>query len=337
MPLLLLVDFAVLLLIRFFIKIVITIFGWATNIFFGEIKDKNKVWFYIMILLSFVWIYCVAAKAFPAMFTIFVGYIPERSVTKALKRIVYVLCLAAIPPAVGFIETIITGIDRKDKKRMILSILGGYISVIRLGLAMAVMLVCTPVIRCKRMLRHTKAKSMSMGVAGKGNIYVMDEIIISLAKADIKTVKKIPSKFYSIPVKMLNAKMKKMFNYVSDREIYISGENISIYLNSSDIMLEGREEYIEKAKMAIVRGFVENDIFLTESEKAQLLEKEILTIYRNWEKGVYESDEAIEYLKNMIIRGFTDGITYDEWALLSVQMNEIQNKILDKKTNVDWF
>ena len=53
MPLLLLVDFAVLLLIRFFIKIVITIFGWATNIFFGEIKDKNKVWFYIMILLSF--------------------------------------------------------------------------------------------------------------------------------------------------------------------------------------------------------------------------------------------------------------------------------------------
>ena len=73
MPLLLLVDFAVLLLIRFFIKIVITIFGWATNIFFGEIKDKNKVWFYIMILLSFVWIYCVAAKAFPAMFTIFIG------------------------------------------------------------------------------------------------------------------------------------------------------------------------------------------------------------------------------------------------------------------------
>lgn len=130
---------------------------------------------------------------------------------------------------------------------------------------------------------------------------------------------------------MLNAKMKKMFNYVSDREIYISGENISIYLNSSDIMIEGREEYIEKAKMAIVRGFVENDIFLTESEKAQLLEKEILTIYRNWEKGVYESDEAIEYLKNMIIRGFADGITYDEWALLSVQMNEIQNKILDKK------
>lgn len=42
MPLLLLVDFAVLLLIRFFIKIVITIFGWATNIFFERLKTRTK-------------------------------------------------------------------------------------------------------------------------------------------------------------------------------------------------------------------------------------------------------------------------------------------------------
>ena len=50
MPLVLLLDFIFLLLIRFFIKIVITIFGWATNIFFGKLPDKNKVWFYIMMI-----------------------------------------------------------------------------------------------------------------------------------------------------------------------------------------------------------------------------------------------------------------------------------------------
>lgn len=335
MPLLLLFDFAVLLLIRFFIKIVITVFGWATNIFFGELQDKNKVWFYIMMLLSFVWLYCMAAKAFPAMFTIFTGYIPEESITKAIKRLVYVLCVVAIPPAVGFIEAMIMGIDRSDKKRIIFSVLRGYISTVKLGVAMIVMLVCTPVIRGKRMLRHVKAKSMSMGVAGKGNIYVMDEIITALAHVDIKTVKKIPSKFYSVPVKILNGTMKKLFNYVSDREIYISGENINIYLNSSDIMIEGNEAYIEKAKLAIVRGFVENDIFLTESDKARKLESEILTIYKNWKIEVYNYDKALNCLKKLIIEGFDEGLTYDEWALLSVQINEIQNKILDKRKNIE--
>ena len=62
----------------------------------------------------------------------------------------------------------------------------------------------------------------------------MDEIIVSLAKADIKTVKKkntVEVPFHT--VKMLNAKMKKMFNSCFRQGDIHFGENISIYLNSS--------------------------------------------------------------------------------------------------------
>ncbi len=330
MPFLLLIDLIVLLLIRFFIKIVITIFGWATNIFLGELPGKNKIWFCIMILLSFVWVYCVAAKVFPALLDIFVGYIPEQTFTKIMRKLLYLACLIAIPPGVGAMGAMIKGISQNDKKHFIIWLLKGYKYTIVLGCTMAVMLVCTPVIRVKRILKHITAKDMPMAVAGNGNIRVMDEIITSLGKADIKCLKKIPSKFYSVPVKMMSGIIKELFDYVSDRELYVTGENISIYLNSKDIMLEGRPETVEKAKIAIVRGFVENDIFLTEDDNSRKIEQELLTIYQKWKSEEYNEYEAVKRLHNVMNSGFETEISYDDWALLTVQANEIQNKILDK-------
>ena len=109
MPLFLLFDFIILLLIRFFVKIFITIFGWATDIFFGKLPEKNRLWFYLMIVLSFIWIYCLLAKAFPIMFYIFKDYVPENSLTSIFKRILYILCVVAIPPGVGALGAFVTG------------------------------------------------------------------------------------------------------------------------------------------------------------------------------------------------------------------------------------
>ena len=198
---------------------------------------------------------------------------------------------------------------------------------------MAVILVCTPVIRIKRMLRHITAKNLPAQVAGRGNIFVMDEIIIALRSSGMAAVKKVPSKFYSVPVDMINNIMKELFNYVSDRDLYVAAENVNIYLNSTDLMIEGRPDMVEKAKIAIVKGFVENDIFLTESERSRKVESEIVTIYRRWKKDEVTGDEALLKLKKLTESGFLEGITYDDWAILSIQANEAQRIILAKKTN----
>ncbi len=334
MPFLLLFDLIILLLIRFFIKIVITIFGWATSIFFGKLPEKNRIWFYIMMILSFVWVYCMVAKVFPVMLSIFSYYVPERSFTKLIKHLLYIVCLIVIPPSVGALGAMITGVSRTDKKNFALWLLKGYKYTVILGVTMAVMLVCTPVIRIKRILRHIVAEDMPMAVTGNGKIRVMDEIIYSLGISGMKAVKKIPSRFYSVPAKMINGTLKELFNYVSDRELYITGENLSIYLNSSDIMIEGRKDTVEKARIAIVRGFVENDIYLTESENSRKIESEILTIYKKWKNDEYCEDEALARLRNIMNSGFEDNILYDDWALLSIQANVIQNKILDNKRNL---
>lgn len=335
MPFLLLFDLIILLLIRFFIKIVITIFGWATSIFFGKLPEKNRVWFYIMMILSFVWVYCMVAKVFPVLLNIFSYYVPERSFTKIMKHLLYILCLIAIPPAVGALGAMITGVSRTDKKNFVIWLIKGYKYTIILGVTMAVMLVCTPVIRIKRILRHIVAEDMPMEVAGNGNIRVMDEIIYSLGMSGMRAVKKVPSKFYSVPAKMINGTLKELFNYVSDREMYITGENLSVYLNSTDIMIEGSRDTVERAKIAIVRGFVENNIYLTESRNSRKVELEILTIYNKWKDGQSSSDDALAALRKVINSGFEDSIAYNDWALLSMQINVIQNKVLVKKTNLE--
>ena len=333
MTLVILLDFIILLLIRFFIKIVLTIFGWATNIFFGKLPDKNKIWFYMMLVLSFVWIYCLLAKAFPWMFNIFTDYIPEGAFTRAMKALLYIVCVIGIPPTVGAMGAYITDVKKEEEAKFLRWLLKGYRYSLMLGVTMAVILVCTPVIRIKRILKHITAESMPAGVAGKGNIYVMDEIIIALGKADMRAMKRVPSKFYSVPVKMINGIMKELFDYVSDREFYIAAENVSIYLNSSDIMIEGKPELVEKAKIAIVKGFVENDIFLTENDISRKMETKILTIYKNLKKGCLSSNEALRSLRNLTETGFEEDITYDDWALLTAQMNEVEHNILSKKTN----
>ena len=127
--------------------------------------------------------------------------------------------------------------------------------------------------------------------------------------------------------------MKELFDYVSDREFYVAAENVSIYLNSSDLMIEGKPEMVEKAKIAIVKGFVENDIYLTENEISRSIETKILTIYKNWKNGNASSDEALRALRNLTETGFAEGITYNDWALLSVQIYEAEHNILSKKPN----
>lgn len=333
MTLVLLLDFIFLLLIRFFIKIVLTIFGWATDIFFGKLPDKNKIWFYLMLVLSFVWVYCLLAKAFPWMFNIFRDYIPEQSFTKAMTSFLYAVCVIGIPPTVGAMGAFITDVKREEEAKFLRWLLKGYRYSLMLGCTMAVILVCTPVIRIKRMLKHITAESIPADVAGRGNIYVMDEIIMALKKSDMKAMKKVPSKFYSVPVKMINGIMKELFDYVSDREFYVVAENVSIYLNSSDLMIEGKPEMVEKAKIAIVKGFVENDIYLTENEISRSIETKILTIYKNWKNGNASSDEALRALRNLTETGFAEGITYNDWALLSVQIYEAEHNILSKKPN----
>ena len=328
MPFILLFDFIILLLIRFFIKIVLTIFGWATNIFFGKLPDKSKVWFYLMIFLSFIWIYCLLAKFFPSMLAIFTGYFPEKSFTKVMSHILYIVCVIGIPPAVGALGAFIKGISREQKKLFIEWLLKGYWYSVVLGCSMAVILVCTPVIRIKRMLKHKTAKNISMGVAGKGNIRVMDEIIIALSNAGIKACKKVPSKIYSVPVKMMNGVMKVLFNYVSDREFYVTGEDLNIYINSSDIMIEGNPELIEKAQIAIVKAFVNNDIFLTESPVAQNIEMQVQNIFKCWKNESIESHNALAMLQELAKFSSDEGMTYDEWALLCLQISEAQNRIL---------
>lgn len=330
MPLFLLLDFFILLMIRFFIKIFITIFGWATEIFFGKLPDRNKGWFYLMIVLSFIWIYCLAATAFPILFNIFIDYVPENSLTSIFKRVLYILCVVGIPPSVGIIGAMTTGVTKDDKKKYIECVIRGYRYSAMLGCAMAVILVCAPAIRIKRMIKKIFAKSMDMHVAGKGNIYVMDEIRASLRKVGISATKKIPSKFYSLPTKMINGIMKELFDYVSDRELYVSGEKINVYINSADIMLEGKLDVIEKVQTAIVKGFVENDIFLTNNKNSQMIELEIFTIYKKWREEKVSSKEATETLRNLANLAFEEDMTYDERALLSMQINEVQNNILTK-------
>ena len=91
MPLLLLIDFLVLLFLKFFIKIFITVFGWAADIFFGEFSEKMRVWFYLIIVFSFIWLFLILARFFPGMLGIFNGYIPEESIfNKVVEQVIYV-------------------------------------------------------------------------------------------------------------------------------------------------------------------------------------------------------------------------------------------------------
>lgn len=331
MPIILLFDFIFFLIFRFFIKIVITIFGWATRIFFGKLPEKNRGWFYIMMLLSFLWVYCLVAKFFPVLFNIFISYVPGKTFFNFLRKFLYIICVVGIPPGVGAICALVRGVSRSDKKHIFEWLMKGYRYSFVLGCGMAVMLVCTPVIKVKRFLKHITADYMPMGVSGKGNIKIMDEITEALKRSDIIVTKKIPSRFYSLPVKMTNEVVKDLFDYMSDRELYLAGENISIYLNSSDIMIEGKHELVEKAKTAIATCFVENDILLTVSERAREAEHRIQDAYTEWHEGRADDKETFRTLREILNYGPESGIDYDEWALLSVQINAVLNSVLSKK------
>lgn len=337
MPVVLILNLVVLLLSKFFIKIVITVFGWATGIFFGKFSKKWRVAFYIMMILSFVWVFFVIAKVFPVLFDVFKGYVPEMTFMEVIINVVSVLAIMAIPPAVSFIGAKIKGINIREKKRIAFWLVKCYAYTVVLGVSMAVMLVCSPVIRVLRIIRHIKADNMAMGIAGVGNIYVMDEIIKSLEKEGMVCSKKIPPKIYSLPSKMLKGIVKDLFGYTADREFYIKGDNLSIYLNPSDIMIEGFEGNVEAVKKAIVKGFVANDIYLTESESSRSIENDIHYVYeklQRCDKDIIDVANAMADVKKLLNSDFFKIISYEDWALLSAQIGVIEGMIIEKSKNL---
>ena len=334
MSILLLIDFLILLFLKFFIKIFITVFSWAADIFFGEFSEKMKVWFYLIIVLSFVWLFLILAKFFPGMLGIFNGYIPEeRMFSKVMEQVIYIFFIIVIPLGVGGIAARFDEGCKKNKYQHIKWLVKGYRYAVRLGVTMVLMLICTPVIRIKRMIRRIYVSDMTMGISGNSFMYVMDEISKVLRKEGINVIKKEPPKMYMLPIMSADAIIKEIFHVESYRDLCLSGDNVSIYINSYSIMIEGEKNKIERVKMAIAKGFVQNRIYLTKSKIAQEMEDGIYNVYLMLENSICNEQE-LKNITDKIIEfgevGTEGSMAYEDWAALSIKVKEIQNIILQE-------
>ena len=328
-PILLFFDFIILILSKFFIKIVITVFGWATGIFFGRFSDKWKTTFYIMMVLSFVWLFFIAAEAFPAVLNVFSDYIPKKA--NVIWNWVIVFCIIAIPPLVGLNGARVNGISRDDKKGIALWLLKGYRISAVLSVSVTVMLFSTVIIRLKRLLGRVVTENMTLYSCQRGKIYIMNEIIKALKLEEIYCVKKKASGLYSIPYRMLKKTFEEMFGFSAERELYIAGEGISIYLNARDIMLEGESALVDKARKAIVKYCVGSEIYLTET--AVESEEKVKKIYKSFTDGIKNGNCCIKEMCSVFKSIEKDNIGYDEWRVISAQICAVYNLISDKNGN----
>lgn len=317
---------------RFFVKIFITVFGWAVVIFYGRIPEEKSRLFFLLSVLSLVWIILIGGLLYPALVKPFYDYIPYHNMKKIISMILESLGVLIIPVIVGELAVFIKGKEKATYKAYFKATFVGYMYSFLMGIAMALMLLFAPLITAKRAVMRYKSLHIPVVIPTGDTNAVIKKISASLEKKGILITIKRTSILYRLPVIIIRKIIRQILGLEIDgrQNKMIKGKDFRIFINPTDIMIEGEKVMIEWLRCRIVMELIYDEAYLTYSEEAQQMEKGGLSVYKGYERGLYTEKEAAAVLEDMKEKAEYTIDNYEEWEMIVFGLLWFENKILKK-------
>ena len=146
---------------RFIVKILITVFNWAMEIFFGKMPREIQKKRNIVAILSVAWVILVFGTLYPAVVQTFYNYIPDKEIRSLVTFWLGSFGIFVMPVIVGYF---VTEMNRKkdEKINYFYLILDGFYYSFYIGRAMLIMFILAPFITLKRFVLQRKTLSLSV-------------------------------------------------------------------------------------------------------------------------------------------------------------------------------
>ena len=320
------INLAIIFVGRFFIKIFITIFSWAIVIFFGKIPTEKNIKLSSMAILSLLWLVVIIGFVFPFITKFVYGYIPNKTLEKSIAAFLSSAGIFILPAIVGLLAFFME--NNRWNKNIFKVLAKGYYYCIVMSISISFMLVCAPIITLKRYLLREHTTNIPLIVKNGRVEEVLFLIHEQIVLKDVEVIIKKPNPFYRFPIIILNKLIKDLLKVYDTRNIMLKGDGFKIYINPTDILIEGKKRNIDYIKICIVNILAFDETYMTWSSIGHGYEDKGLCIYNLFIKGLYSINEAILRLDEMLEKLEKESIDYFEWEVITRQFYVFEIEIL---------
>lgn len=322
---------------KFAVHIFITVFGWATIIFFGKVPGDKSIKISIIAVISLFWVILLIGIPYPIVTKVVMGYLPDIVRDNTLfVRIINGVGVFVLPLVVGALSLLL---DTKAKRKglsVFRQFLWGYYYTLAFGVAMLIMIAFAPIINIRRLIKKEKATHTPVMIQKGRYFEVLKMIQGELGGAGIEVEIKNMGVLYGVPMRIMNTIADAFLDaFVSDGHKMLKGKGIQVYIHPSDIMIIGKEEIMQKARTIIATTLAFDPTNMTWSKESQEFEKRGYEIYKDFETnkrpcGYYQTE--IKKLMNELSEAV---LAYDEWEVIARQLYMIENLILKCELNIE--
>ncbi len=314
----------------FAVQIFITIFGWATIIFFGKIPGNKSIYISIIALISMFWVILLIGIPFPLVTQIVLGYIPAVVRTNIVViRIINGIGVFILPLIVGGIGLFLDTQAKRKGIHVYKQFMMGYYYTLGFGVAMLVMILFAPIITIKRIIKRYSVSHTPIMIQEGRYRLVLDKIKDQLEKDEIHVEVRSIGLLYKIPMTILNNIADKLLDtFVSDGHKMLAGEDLEVYIYPTDIMIVGKEEIMQKARAIIATTLTFDSTYMTWSKESQQLEDQGYAVFQEFQTQERSCQYYEERVKKILANLNGAALAYDEWQVIVRQLYMIENHIL---------
>ena len=313
---------------KFILKIIVKLFKWATEIFFGEMQEYKEVRLAIIFGASLGWCIILLGFFFPVTLRLLLSRIPEEIVRDYIVAWVMGVGLILIPPFVGYL---IKEINVKVQKRSdtIKYILQGYKYCVIFGFSFFVMIIFTPIITAKRSIHRERYTHIPIKLDDI-SMEKMYELVIDILEPKWDFELSQESDMLRFPRKILKTVDRELFiEEIKERKMLI-GNSGKIYINSMDITIEGKKDEINRIRICLEEGLAFNNVNMTWSEIGNSLEDEAYDTYEEFQNSLIDHIEAVKRYEQIELEVKRLSIDYFETTRILFNIYLYEKKMLTK-------
>jgi len=327
-----LVGSAFMFISRFVLRIVLAIFDWTTEIFFGQIPSKAKINLALISLISVMWVVLLLGVPFPHITAYLYKTIPEQLTIRdviidTISTLgLFVLPLIAAQIAMGASDREYAGV------RFLKNLVFSYHRTFLLGTCMVVMFVCSILIKGTAIIKRKKTNFIKCYIRKDQHAKFMQSLQQAFESYGFVTKISRAHFLYRFPIMLAGRFEKHIFDLdFSEITNIISGKRFSVYIHPTDIMINATEDASERLKIITTITLTENTAFMTWNEQSRNIENKLQMVASAYKNSAMPADEAIsiiEKIKQNINKGSMD---FEEWEALTIRAYALENMCLKDK------
>jgi len=263
------------LLGRFAGDLLTSALSWASSLLFGRVPRSRQIFLTLMMAGSFLWLLVAVGLILPGVAVWLFSATPHpASIRLAWLVTALIVCLVALPPAVGLAGVLVPGDgERPQGLAVAREILRGYLLAPVIA-GLLIFLGGVGVARKIRSARHGWA-DLHVPIVAKGDGY--DQLVADLhdavAGVDLPTTVELAPRVLTLPALVLTSvASSNVRNLRPERLVELKGQDLRIGVYPSDIAISGTAASRVRARAAILSRLATTSAHLTTTAEAQAVE-----------------------------------------------------------------